>query len=128
MNLKTLHREFIELADRPMEFNRLPVSPRDIKHPVVPVDRWEKTDEGALKKRFKFRKSAQRDHFVFELVKYEKSTGHRAETILVSRDTVVLRLSTEDTGKASELDKEYSIYADALYKDIVYSVTDENNS
>lgn len=119
MKLTDLCEEFISQAERPMSFGSLPVSPKQAEAPILPTNRWE-TDDGQLVKTFKFRRPEDREIFVMELFAYEKEVGHHS-TMTVTQDDVTLRLYTHDTGKVSELDKEYSKYADQLYKDVSYA-------
>jgi len=119
MKLVDLHDEFIKNAERPMDFGRLPVSPRRAEAPVVAVDRWDDRD-GRLVKAFRFRRPDDRATFVAELFAYEKEAGHHA-TMEIDEDSVTLRLFTRDTGKASELDREYARFADQLYRDVSYA-------
>lgn len=119
MNLKSLHREFIDKAQRPMSFGRLPVSPQEAEVPVFAVDRWREAG-GALHKTYTFRRVPDRSSFVMQLLAYEESVEHNAE-IHISHDSVSLKLQTHDIGKPTELDKEYARYADVLFKELVYS-------
>lgn len=120
MNLKLLHEQFIEQANRPMTFGALPVSPKDAEAPVIAVDRWKIVD-GVLTKPYKFRRIEDRDSFVMALLSYEREVQHNA-IITIDHDSVGLRLVTKDVDRVTELDKEYARYADVLFRDLVYSL------
>lgn len=132
MKLTELCEEFIQQAERPMSFGNLPVSPKKPEAPVIATPRWE-DDNGQLVKTFSFRRPDDREVFVIDLFSYEKEVGHHA-TMTVTEDSVLLRLYTHDTGKVSNLDKEYAKYADQLYYDVsyapetVYGTTNGNQS
>lgn len=119
MRLQDLHEQFIEKANRPMEFGSLPIEPREPEVPVIAVDRWKDVD-GALYKTYRFRRMTDRNDFVMQLLAYETSVEHNAE-IRIDHDSVDLKLQTKDLGKPTELDKEYARYADVLFKGLVYS-------
>jgi pterin-4a-carbinolamine dehydratase len=119
MSLKQLHREFIEKANRPMTFGALPVEPREAEAPVLAVERWRQVD-GALTKRYMFRRDGDRDRFLMGLLDYEREVRHNA-TIVIESDTVTLRVVTHDVDRVTELDREYARFADVLFKDVVYS-------
>lgn len=119
MKLSRLHEEFMERARRPMNFDRLPVSPILPDPPIVVTNRWSKSDD-TLKKSYQFRESKQRNDFVRQLLDYEQSVGHHA-VIRVEEDRVGLVLQTKDIKQVTELDREYAAYADELYRDTVYS-------
>jgi pterin-4a-carbinolamine dehydratase len=119
MNLKKLHESFIEKANRPMSFGKLPVEPKQQEVPVIAVERWREVD-GKLLKTYHFRREGDRDTFLLGLLDYEKQVKHNA-LIVIQGDKVAVRLMTHDTDRISELDKEYAQYADIIYKDVVYS-------
>lgn len=119
MNMKHLCREFIEKANRPMSFGRLPVEPHEAEAPIMAVERWREAG-GALHKTYVFRRMNDRNSFVMQLLSYESSVGHNAE-IHISADRIGLRLQTHDLGKPTELDREYARYADVLFRELVYS-------
>jgi pterin-4a-carbinolamine dehydratase len=126
MNLKQLHREFIERAQRPMDFGNFPISAKESQAPIIAVNKWMSQDD-ALVKEFKFRRIEDRELFVNELFSYEREVQHNA-VITIDHDTVSLRLTTKDIGKPTEIDKEYASFADALYKDVVYCPDGYKNS
>ena len=117
--LQQLHEQFIEKSNRPMTFGALPVQPKEAEAPVLPMERW-RAAEGALYKTYKFRRMADRNTFVMQLLAYESSTEHNAE-LRVNQDQVDIKVQTKDIGKVTELDKEYARYADVLFRGLVYS-------
>lgn len=119
MSLKKLHEEFIEKANRPMSFGALPIEPKEAEVPVIAVERWREV-EGALVKRYQFRRPGDRDRFVMALLEYEHEVQHNAR-LVIEGDQVALRLVTHDVDRVTELDKEYARFADATFKDVVYS-------
>lgn len=118
MNLRKLHEAFIEKANRPMTFGALPVEPKEAEAPVLAVERWREVD-GALTKRYMFRREGDRDRFLMGLLDYEREVQHNA-TIVVQADTITLRVHTHDVDRVTELDKEYARHADLLFRDVVY--------
>lgn len=121
MKLQDLHEQFIEKAQRQMTFGALPVRPKEPEAPVMAVDRWREVN-GALYKTYKFRRSHDKNDFVMQLLAYESTTEHNAQ-ITIDHDTVSLKLQTKDIGKPTELDKEYAKYADVLFRNLVYSLS-----
>lgn len=119
MNLKKLHEEFIEKANRPMSFGALPVEPKEAEAPLMAVDRWREAN-GSLVKQYRFRRDGDRDLFLMSLLEYEREVKHNA-VIVVEADTVSLKLTTHDVDRVTELDKEYARFADASFRDVVYS-------
>lgn len=109
----------MERARRPMSFDRLPVTPVLPEPPVVVTSRWTKSD-GALKKTYQFRELKQRNNFIRQLLDYEQAVGHHA-LIRFEERNVDLVIQTKDIKQVTELDKEYAVYADELYRDVVYS-------
>lgn len=118
MSLKELHREFIEKANRPMSFGALPIDPKEAEAPILATDRW-RTDNGVLVKQYLFRRPGDRDKFLMGLLDYERQVQHNA-VIVVQADKVALKLTTHDVDRITELDKEYSRFADVLFRDVVY--------
>lgn len=119
MKLMDLHESFIELAHRPMNFASNPVIARRAVPIIVPVDKWEKSDVG-LVKRFEFRRSEDRIRFVSELMEYEEAVQHHAEMTLKEGE-VTLKLITKNVSEVTESDREFARFADSVFKDIVYS-------
>ena len=119
MKVRLLHEEFIASARRPMSFGALPVLPKEVDVPLIPVNKWIKESD-ALKKSYQFRLAEQKISFVKQLLEHEVEVGHNA-VITIDEDNVALSLQTKDVKKVTELDKEYAKYADELFKDIVYS-------
>lgn len=120
--LQRLHETFIEKANRPMTFGKLPVRPRQPDAPVIAIDRWQES-EGALYKTYRFRRSADRADFVVQLLAYEASCHHHAQ-IRIDEGEVELKLTTKDLDRVTERDKEYARYADVLFRGLVYSQRD----
>lgn len=118
MNLKKLHREFIEKANRPMTFGALPVEPKQQEVPVLAVERWRSVG-GSLVKSYTFRREGDRDRFVLGLLDYEAQVKHNA-VITIDGDKVSLSVSTHDVDRVTEIDKEYASYCDLLFRDVVY--------
>lgn len=119
MSLKQLHREFIDHANRSMRFGALPVEPTEPEVPVIAVSRW-KNQGNVLVKPFQFRRDGDRDRFLLQLLGYERKVGHHA-TIIIEEDRIIVRVSTHDVDRITELDKEYAKFADVLFRDVVYS-------
>ncbi len=111
-------KEYIEKANRPMDFGALPIEPQEAEAPLIASDRWKQV-ENALVKKFQFRRPGDRDKFVFGILEYEKEVGHNA-LIVIEADKVLLKLHTHDVDRVTELDKEYARFADVLFKDVVY--------
>ena len=127
MKLSLLHESFIDKARRPMSFGKLPIEPLASGVSIIPVDRWETVDSPKrLRKKFKFMSNSDRNTFVSELFEYEKKVGHHG-VITIDESEVTLDLRTKDIDQITELDKEYSKYADILFKDIVYNISSIEN-
>ena len=125
-HLKIIHESFIDKARRQMSFGRLPIVPLVSGAAIIPVDRWKLVDSPKrLHKVYKFISNELRNAFVEGLFEYEKKIGHNAKMV-IEEYIVTLDVYTKDIDQVTELDKEYAKYADILFKDIVYSVTIEN--
>jgi pterin-4a-carbinolamine dehydratase len=125
-HLKRLHESFIDKARRPMSFGKLPIAPLASGAAIIPVDRWETVDSPKrLHKAYKFISNELRNAFVEGLFDYEKKVGHNAK-LVVEEYKVTLDVYTKDIDQITELDKEYTQYADVLFKDIVYNAAVEN--
>jgi len=123
--LQTLHEEFIGVARRPMNFDRLPVKPIEGDVAIVAVEKWKKVESPTrLRKTFKFSKQEARNRFIKKILAYEDETQHNA-MITIDEGQVTLDVRTKDIDQITELDKEYARYADVLYKDTVYNPVDE---
>ena len=121
MKLSKLHEEFIAVSKRPMQFGRLPVDPKRVELPVVPMERWMiEGDPRRLTKVYRFRRPEDRNVMVRTLLDYESEVGHHAKMLL---DEGELRLSliTKGTERITELDKEYAQFADEVFKDVTSS-------
>ena len=122
MNLKHLHEEFIEQSRRPMVFGKLPVQTREADVPVIAVDKWRQVGEKkTLTKTFKFRLIDDRNFFVRKLFKHEDEVQHPV-MLFIDGDKVTLGLITHGIDQVTAQDKEFASFADALFKEIVYSV------
>lgn len=117
--LQSLHEAFIEKANRPMTFGRLPVRPRQPAAPVIAMDRWQEL-EGSLYKTYRFRRTEDRADFIVQLLAYEASVHHNAQ-IKIDEGEVAVKLTTKDLDRVTERDKEYARYADVLFRGLVYS-------
>ena len=122
-SLRMLHEDFIEKARRPMTFGGLPVSPTTPQLPVIPVNKWTKS-EGSLLKKYYFRLGEQRNSFVKQVLDHEDEVGHHAD-ITITEDSVSLRLQTKNLEQVTELDKEFAKWADVTYKDVCYNIEEE---
>jgi pterin-4a-carbinolamine dehydratase len=124
MKLTDIHKNFIKTSSRSIVENFLPikaVKPAEI--PVFAIEKW-KNENGLLTKKFIFENLDDRNRFVNSILNYEMSSGHHAN-ITIEKNNVILRLITKDVDKVTELDKEYSSYADTIRKDIAYNSRDE---
>ena len=119
MNLKKLHREFIENAYKSTIPNTLPINAKIVNTPIIPTSKWRK-ENGVLIKHFTFSKVIIRNKFVESLLQYEAELQHQAQ-IVISEDNVEIRLITKDINKITELDKEYAKHADLLFRDLAYN-------
>lgn len=121
--LLQLHEEFLEKARRPMDFGRLPVLPRGRDVPVIVANCWNKSNNSLIKT-YNFISIELRNDFIRQLLIHEETCGHNA-TIAIYEETVMLTLQTRDVKQVTELDKEYARQADELYKDVVYSLSND---
>ena len=119
--LHLLHEVFIDRANRPMDFGAPPIKPQRPVPIIVPVEKWEeKGDPKRLIKKFEFRRGEDRVRFVTELMDYEEQVQHHGEMFLVE-GFVIIRLITKGVERITEQDREYAQFADALFKDVVFS-------
>jgi len=116
-SLANIHEAFINKAREPMIKGTIPIEPKEAFLPVVPMNTWKKSAEFYVKK-FEFRVQKHRNEFIKQLLEYEDEVGHNAKMV-INEGLVVLMLQTKDIERVTELDKEYSKYADAVYKDVV---------
>jgi len=124
LKLLRLHEEYMHAARRPMTFGRLPVMPRESDVPILPSDKWRKID-GSLVKTYQFRATDLRNDFVRQILSHEEEVQHSA-LITINEDTVTLSLRTKDIDQITELDKEYARWSDELFKDVIYSLSNDN--
>jgi len=126
VKLANLHETFIDKARRPMSFGKLPIEPLKGDVALIPVDKWEKlASPTRLRKTFRFMSQEKRNEFVQGLFEYEAKTQHNS-MITVDEDKVTLDVRTKDVDMITELDKEYTKFADVLFRDVVYSLAIEN--
>jgi pterin-4a-carbinolamine dehydratase len=119
-SLLEAHQSFIDLSRRTSLPGRPPIVPRTDK-PVVARAKWtEVGDPRELVKTFEFRRRADKLRFVQDVMEFEEQVGHHAKMI-VQADQVTLHLRTEDVDRITELDKELAQFADACFRDIVFS-------
>lgn len=124
MSLKSLHREFIEKANRQMTLGgKLPINAKEPVHVIIATERWGMLDD-KLVKTYNFLNQDDKVDFIVALMKYESSVGHHA-ALVMNRDKIVIQLQTKDLGKVTEIDKEYAKFADSLFKDILYNSNNE---
>ena len=123
MRLTQLHEQFLDSARRPMSFGRLPVMPKDAEVPLIPVNKWTKSD-GSLKKSYTFRLGSQRNDFLRQLLDHEEEVGHHTR-LYVEEGKVTVTLQTADIEQVTELDKEFSKWLDELFREVVYSTQHE---
>lgn len=126
MKLANLHEAFIDKARRPMSFGKLPIEPLKGGVALVPVDKWENlASPTRLRKTFRFMSQEKRNNFVQGLFEYEAKTRHNS-MITIDEHEVTLDVRTKDVDMITELDKEYTKFADILFRDVVYSLATEN--
>jgi pterin-4a-carbinolamine dehydratase len=104
-----------------MEFGNPPVVPKETQLPVLPVERWRDVG-GWLVKTYVFHRPNDRVRFVNDLLNYEQAQQHNAIITIFSNE-VGLRLRTEGVERPTDLDKEYARFADVLFRDVVFSVS-----
>lgn len=118
--LLRLHEDFINSAERQMNFGKLPVTVKQSEVPLIAVERWRKVGSPAtLTKTFQFRRPADRNLFVIAILQYEEEVQHHS-MLQLDEETVVVSLITKDTEQITEIDKEFARYCDVVFKDIVY--------
>ena len=120
MKLTDINRKFIVESSRSIIENSLPIKPVVTDKPIMAVEKWHLDNQEMLSKRFFFESLPDRNRFITSLMNYELEAGHHAK-IIVSNKDVVVKLKTHDVNKVTELDKEYSKYADVIRRDIAYN-------
>jgi len=103
-----------------MQFGRLPINPKEIELPVVPMDRWILKDKKILVKTYRFRRPIDRNTMLKTLLAYEENVQHHA-IMSLREDSLTIELTTKDVEKVTEIDKEYAKFADQVFKDVVMS-------
>ena len=124
MKLTDINRKFIVESSRSIIENSLPIKPVVTDKPIMAVEKWHLDNQEMLSKRFFFENLPDRNRFITSLMNYEIEAGHHAK-IIVSNKDVVVKLKTHDVDKVTELDKEYSKYADVIRRDIAYNPENE---
>ena len=122
-SLSSLHREFIDHSNRPMNIGDHPghpIVPSEPDVPIIAVERWMIMNDGHMTKDYVFRRPEDRPRFIRALLEYETATQHHA-LMIVSEDRVRLNLTTKNIDRITELDREYAKFADVLFKNIVYN-------
>lgn len=119
MKHNILREEFIDPEHRPMLMGKLPITPSDADVPVLPADRWRSID-GKLVKQYRFRNVELRNNFVAGVMAYEAEIQHYSE-LYVTNEQVAVRIYTHDVDRITELDKEFAVFCDVLYRDVVYN-------
>lgn len=117
--LQQLHEQFIEQANRPMDFGGSPIKAQRPVPVIVPVDRWTSSEAG-LRKKFLFRRPEDRTRFITDMLEYEEQVQHHAE-MTIREGEVTLVVITKDVERVTEVDKEYAAFADSVFKDVVFS-------
>ena len=97
----------------------LPVVPQATNVPIFVANRWVKTIDNELKKKYEFKTINEKRSFVVQLLNYELQTFHPIK-LLAHELTVVLTLQTKDIDDVTDIDKEIAKYADLIYRDIIY--------
>lgn len=119
-SLSEMHSDFMTVANS--SFIDLPISAIAPEVPIIVVDKWHLAgDPKTLTKNFLFQSQKQRDDFVIGLLEYETETKHHS-AMTIHETTVTVALITKTIEQVTNLDKEYSKFADQLYKDIVYTL------
>lgn len=119
MKLTELHENFIQDGRARTVLSSSPIVVKHRQVTLMPVERWVVADN-KQKKTFHFRKLEQRNQFVLGLLEFEATTQHPGE-MHVSELAVVLAVGTPELRQITELDKEYSKFADQLYRDVMYN-------
>jgi pterin-4a-carbinolamine dehydratase len=95
---------------------------------VAVMTRWQALDSPKrLAKRYGFMRPDLRTRFVNELMAYEDSVSHYG-ILTVAEESVDVEVWTKGVDIITELDKEYALYADSLYRDVVYNIGDGRQS
>ncbi len=119
MNLKQLNEQFLSRANKPLSFNEPPIHAKKTETPVFATERWGSIDN-SLVKTYQFRRDGDRDKFILGLLSYEQDVKHHA-IIAIEANKVVIKVTTHDVDRITELDKSYAAFCDVLFREIVYS-------
>lgn len=114
--LLMLNEEVVSQAARSTLRPATPIKALKKSLPIRPASVWQEVG-GTLLKTFSFSSVADRNVFVYRLLGYEQDKGHNAE-LSITHDKVTVAVTTHDLGKITELDKEYSHAADAIFSEI----------
>lgn len=119
MSGRSIHQLLVERERGQTDLgSSLPVEPKTPDVPVLVMDRWNITS-GMLTKRYEFRQVKDRLQFVIAMLEYEEKTQHNA-VIIIDEGTVIMKLVTKNINRITELDREYAMFADVVFKDLVY--------
>ena len=104
---------------RPSFLNEIVKSSLDDTLPVsVQGSSWGlMSNPERLQRAFRFSSIQLRNHFVSELMQYEKDFSHHA-MICIEGDTVTIEVYTHDINRVTELDKEYADNCDLIFDDL----------
>ena len=117
--LTEIHDNFIMSANSSLRDT--PIHAVEAEVPVIALEKWQLCgDPKTMTKNFLFHSQKQRDEFVIGLLGYETETQHHA-AMTIRETSVSVALITKTIEQVTALDKEYSKFADQLYKDIAYS-------
>lgn len=121
MKLADLHKEFIKSSQRSIVESFTPIKAvQKTEEPIFVIEKWTQDDSGFLTKSYTFESPLDKNRFVVTLLNYEAEAGHHA-VMHIEKNRVRLKLKTHDVDKVSELDLEYSKYADIVRRDIAYN-------
>lgn len=99
---------------------KMPISAKKANIPIIATERWVKTSNNELRKKYLFKSFNEKRSFIIQILDYEMQTQHPTN-IVSYEDCVILILQTKDVEDVTDIDKEFAKYADIIFKDIVYS-------
>jgi pterin-4a-carbinolamine dehydratase len=94
-----------------------PVDSRVNKLPIFPTERWNEVGD-KLRKRFTFSNEKLLRRFVFEVLEYGEEKKHYG-VITINKTIVDITVWTRTISMITEIDREYSVDVDMIYRDIV---------
>jgi pterin-4a-carbinolamine dehydratase len=103
--------------------HRLPVQPKEPSVPLIPQSRWELIRDSNcayLTKTYQFMKMIERNNFIKDMLVYEEEFEHSSNMIIQDL-SVKLSITTKNIG-VTEIDKDYTRYADEIFKDVTFNV------